>query len=212
MDVFNAIYKRRSIRKFLDKEIELEKLKKIISAANFAPSACNIQGWKFIIIKNKKLKQRLVNAGTIEFIKYAPIGILVLYDNRSENSEYYDYIQSASAAIQNMLLAAHSLGIGSCWICHLPSKQTLRRILKIPQNYDPIAYIPIGYPNVKPKMLKRKYDFNTLVSVDKFIFKDKIPTKVIAKRLIKRTAFRIYRIMPFKKYLLPITKKFEKFK
>ena len=211
MDVFKAISGRRSVRRFTKKNIEPEKLKKIISAANFAPSACNIQGWKFIIINKQKIKEKLVDAGTIEFIKYAPIGILVLYDNRSENSSYNDYVQSASASIQNMLLAAHSMGIGSCWICHLPPKQKLRKILKIHSSYDPIAYIPLGYPKITPKPLKRKYNFNELVSINQFKFKNKTPRKVIAKRFIKKIAFRIYGIIPFKKYLLPITKKFEKF-
>jgi len=211
MELFKAIEERRSARRFLKKEIEPGKIKKIISAAAYAPSACNIQGWKFIIVNKQKIKEKMVNKGTIEFIKFAPIGILVTYDKRSENAEYKDHIQSASAAIQNMLLAAHSLGIGSCWVCHLPPKTTLRKIFRILPYYDPIAYIALGYYKNKPKKMPRRYDINDIISFNRFNFKDNISLKTSSYRLAKRMAFKLYKYLPFKKFFLPITRKFEKF-
>ena len=211
MELFKAIYGRRSIRRFIDKDVKPEDIKKIISAATYAPSACNIQGWKFIIIKDKGIKEKLVGKGTIKFIEYAPVGILVLYDNRSENPEYSDYIQSASAAIQNMILAAYSMGIGSCWVCHLPLKGVLRKLFGIPPDYDPIAYIAMGYYEAEPKVHPRKHSFNQIASFNRFEFKEKKDFKTTIYRFIKRTAFRIYKFVPFKKYLHSITKNFEKF-
>ena len=90
---------------------------KVIEAGMWAPSACNLQNWKFIVIDNQNLKEKLVDWGAAIFIKHAPMAILVLYDNRTANIEYQDHIQSAAAAIQNMLLAAISLELGTCWIC-----------------------------------------------------------------------------------------------
>ncbi|MBW2989710.1 nitroreductase family protein [Candidatus Woesearchaeota archaeon] len=211
MELTEAIYGRRSVRRFIKKDIEPEKLRKIISAGTFAPSACNIQGWKFIVVDNQRLKERLVNKGTIEFIKFAPIGILVLYDNVSGNPDYEDYIQSASAAIQNMILTSHSLGIGSCWICHLPSKKSLRKLFHIPSCYDPIAYVALGYYKKLPNPLPRKHGFNDIVSFNKFNFSKKTNKKTIILRSSKRQLFRLYKLLPFKKLFLPITKKFEKF-
>ncbi len=213
MELFDAIYGRRSIRNFLDKKIESKKIKKIINAATYAPSACNIQGWKFIIVNKSKIKEKLIQTGTISFIKNAPIGILVLYDNRTENSEYKDYLESASAAIQNMLLAAYSLGLGTCWICHLSSKKVLMKIFNIPRHYEPIAYVAVGYPKKKPKSLSRKYNLNEIVSFNSFNFKEKIDAELKTDliRFIRRIIFRLYKYLPFKNFFLPITKKFERF-
>ena len=127
MELKEAISKRRSTRKFSDKEISRDVLEEIITAGNLAPSGCNNQDWRFVIIDSPSLKARIVEEGGAKFIQEATLGILVTYNNCSDNLEYRDYIQSASAAIQNMLLAATSLGVGSCWICQLPLKSTLRR-------------------------------------------------------------------------------------
>ena len=209
MRLQDAIYNRVTIRKFKDKSIPKEQIRKIIDAAIRAPSACNIQGWKYIIISDSKLKIRLISAGTISFIKNAPIGVLMLYENQNENIAYHDNIQSAAASIQNMILTAHSMGIGCCWICHLPRKKELRKILNIPKQYDPIAYIAMGYYLKEPKPMPRKYSVDEVVSYNKFIF-DKISNK--NKLLgLKRIIISLYRFMPFKNSLLPFTKKFEKF-
>jgi len=128
MDIQNTIKNRRSVRKFLAKAIEPEIVNQIIESANWAPSACNIQGWRFIIVNDQKLKEKIVDRGGPRFIKDAPLGILVVYDERTENLEYQDHIQSASAAIQNLILAASDRGLGSCWVCQLPKKKELKEI------------------------------------------------------------------------------------
>lgn len=169
MDIFKAIKERRSIRHFQDKELDKDALNKIIEAANWAPSASNIQGWRFIIIDEPKLKNQLVKLGVARVINDAPLGILILYDNRSINLEYMDHIQSASAAIENMLLVAYALGIGSCWVCRLPFKRRMRKIFKFPWYYDPIAYIALGYPKDEVRQVERKYKFTDLISYNYFV-------------------------------------------
>lgn len=181
MDLKSAIYGRRSVRLFNKKKVEPVKIKKIIEYGTNAPTACNIQGWHFIVIENPEIKKWLVDSGSPLFIEKAQSGILVLYDNRTGNNEYKDYLQSAGATIQNMLLAAHEQGLGACWICRLPSQSTLRKFFKIPKTYDVVAYIAIGYTDKNPLMVKRKHEYKDIVSKD--TFKGKV-TKGSLKRSI----------------------------
>lgn len=163
MDLDEAISKRRSIRHFQDKPIEKEKLKQIILAGISAPSACNMQDWRFVILTDKE-KDKLVKIGGADTIKNAPTVVLVTYLKTGYN--YRDDIQSAAACIENMLLKATSLGIGGCWICHLPLKSRVRRIFSIPNYYEVIACVLLGYPKYEPLPIKRKESYNDL-----FVFK-----------------------------------------
>ncbi len=171
MSIMDVIKKRRSVRKFQDKPIEDEKILKLIDAARWCPTASNMQAYRFIIIKDQSIKEKLVRMGTASFIRDAPLGILITYSNETSNVEYQDYVQSASAAIQNMLLAACEMNIGTCWICHLPPKEKLRELLNIPKNHDPIAYIVLGYYDKLPDSVPRKHEVSEILSYDSFNFK-----------------------------------------
>ena len=114
MELEQALNSRRSVRIFLDKPVEKEKLAVLIMAGNLAPSACNKQAWKFIMVDKDDLKNRLVDEGGSIVIKNAPTGILVLYHNQTLGSDYHDDIQSAAASIENILLKAVELGLGGC--------------------------------------------------------------------------------------------------
>jgi nitroreductase len=188
MELEDAIRNRRSIREYLKKPVEKEKIEKIIKFATWAPSACNNQGWKFVVVEDEKRKKYLAERGVVH-LKDAPVGIFVLYDNRTNNLEYRDYIQSAAAAIQNMHLIAHSLGLGSCWVAHLPSKGRLRKLLDIPWYYDPIALVTIGYYKKHPKAPVRKYNSLTdVLCYNKFNFDEEYTPKssyLLAKFLVK---------------------------
>ena len=168
MELDTVIKKRRSIRIFQDQPVEKKVIKLLIDAAIHAPSACNIQGWKFIVVDDIKIKNKLVDFGGAQTIKKAPLGILVLYDNRSKEIERMDYIQSAAAAIQNLLLKATELGLGSCWICHLPTNKNLRKIFKVPDHFSPIAYILLGYPQQAAKEVARKYSLDQIMNYNQF--------------------------------------------
>lgn len=168
MDIFETIKKRRSVRVFQDKPVEKELIEKLIEAGVHAPSNCNIQGWRFIVINNQTVKDKIVENGGAILIKKAPAGILVVYDNRTKNFEYKDYIQSAAAAMQNIFLAATALGLGCCWLNHLPSQRTFRKILKIPGHFSPIGFLMIGYPKHIPHPVARKYKLEQVISYDTF--------------------------------------------
>jgi nitroreductase len=182
MDVFEAIKNRRSIRTFQDKPVPEELIEKIIEAGQWSPSACNRQAWKFIVIDSLEVKL-----------------------------EYRDHLLSSAMAIQNMQLAAYSLGLGSCCVNNLPIKSRLRKILNIPRHYDPISLLCIGFPKSYPKPLKRKEKLDEIVCRDNFNFKDNFPAFDI-KLNIKRVIRYIYYRLPLslKKVLDPFARKFEK--
>jgi len=203
-------HKRRSVRVFSSKKVESSKLKKIIEAGNLAPSACDFQLWRVIVITDNKIKERIVNEGAASFIKNAPVCMVIAYSNQTDNQEYIDYIQSASAFIENMLLMAVTLGIYGCWICHLPPKDKMREILCIPKEYDPIAAMVLGYPKAIPKPRPRKHTTDEIISYNKFDF------EVESRYMLpfKRIARKIYYKMPGRKYIKPLVdavfeKKFE---
>jgi len=164
MELDDVICKRRSIRKFSNNPVEKNKIREIIEAGVQAPSACNFQAWKFRILTDKE-KEKVVNLGGADFIKDSPTAILVVY--HISNEVYYAHIQSASACIQNMILKATDIGLGSCWVSHLPSKKILKRLLKIPSQYEIIACVVFGYPTNKSKIIKRKQDYDNLFVFEK---------------------------------------------
>jgi len=196
MDFTSLIKTRRSIRLFQDKKIDRSTAKKIIEMATYAPSACNIQGWRFIVIDDQAKKQEIVDSGGSINIKRAPLGVLVLYNNRTKNTEYQDNIQSAAAAIQNMLLTIHNLGLGACWTCHLPSKKQLRKIFNIPNVMSPIAYIIIGYKKNEITAMPRKHSLDEIVGFNEFSSNINVKDMEQSNLLIKKILTKTYRLMP----------------
>lgn len=192
-----AIGHRRSIRKFRDEPVPRELLMKVIEAGTQAPSACNIQGWRFILVESPELRRTLHEAGGSIMIPQAPSGILVVYDNTTKNMPYRDDIQSAAACIQNMLLAADALGLGGCWICNLPSPSFVRRLLGIPWNYSPIAFLMMGYPADAPRRsVQRKLPLDQIVGVDRFPSGGQAKTAGRFTVYFLRFAYWGYRITP----------------
>lgn len=211
----DIIESRRSIRNFKDEQPDKKLLVDILDIARWAPSHCNTQNVFFIIIDDANIKKKIVDMGGSIIINKAPVGVLVLYSNYSDNQEYSDFIQSGAAVIQNMLLYAHAKGLGSCWIAHLPTKSDLRRLLNIPQYYDPIAYIILGYPHKEAREVPRKHEIEHIISYNNFmstILEDKSGCSWSAKRNIRRFYYKLP--TSIKKILNPIidrifVKKFE---
>lgn len=196
MDIFEVIKKRRSLRKFTEEPVAKELLERIIEAATYAPSACNNQAWKFIVITEQKIKEKIVEQGGSILIKNAPTGILILYDNRTKNFEYHDDIQSAAAAIENLLLTATALQLGACWICHLPPKNKLKKILNIPNCYSPIAYVLIGYPLTATKEMRRKYNLDEIMAYNKFPASWPVAKRNPLIFFLKKAMLKMYFLLP----------------
>lgn len=208
MELKSAIYGRRSIRRYSQTPVPNDVLLEIIQAGTWAPSACNIQGWKFIIINEKEKLAGMVENGAASFLKNVNQAILVLYDNRTDNLEYQDYVQSASACIQNMLLMAYSLNVGTCWVNFLPTKKVLRRIFSIPKTYSPIALVTVGYYEQTPIIQKRKQELQEQVFYNKCTLPAERDGR--GKLIVKRILRRLYFWFPFKSLLTPFLDKQEK--
>ncbi len=190
LNLLRVFRSRRSVKEYLPKEVSNEVLSRILEASRWAPSAHNAQPWRFIMIQNSALKQKLAKAmasrwhrdmnkngvpkeqreslikASVERFENAPVIIIACLtmenmdkypDDRRKKIEYVMAVQSVAAAIQNMLLAAYSEGLGSCWFCvPLFCQDVVRKILKIPQHVDPQALITLGYPVNKPTPPPRK--------------------------------------------------------
>ncbi|RLF20947.1 MAG: hypothetical protein DRZ82_00685 [Thermoprotei archaeon] len=141
MDVFEAIFNRRSIRHYLPKPVEEEKLLKILEACRWAPSARNLQPWELIVIKDKSTLRKLAKLAPYgEFIAEAPLAIAVITDPRSKW-----HVVDGSLLTQNLMLAAWALGLGTCWIGTM-DRDKAKEILGIPKDKHLLTIIPVGYP------------------------------------------------------------------
>lgn len=146
MDTLELIRTRRSIRQYLDGDISSKHLEQILEAASWAPSGLNNQPWRFAIVKDKKIKDKIS-----EFTKYgyiikdASVLICIFLDAASSYNRDKD-IMAIGACIQNLLLMAHSLGIGSCWLGEiLNKKDNVRLSLKIEEDNELMAVVAMGY-------------------------------------------------------------------
>ena len=156
MDIDKVLKERRNIRTYNNKIISENIIKELIEAAQWAPSACNRQGIRFIILNEVDIK-RLTYAGTAWFLPDAKQGLLVLYDNRSDNTEYTDYLLSGAAAVQNLILKAWSLGIGVGWVNNMPPQNIVKK-LSTHKNIDVI---------LEKEVDRKKFDkLGTIVSYE----------------------------------------------
>lgn len=154
--VMENILTRTSIRDYTDQPVEDEKIEQMLRAAMAAPTAGNKQPWRFIVIKDKNTLQSISeNFKNIKMAAKAPLAIVVCGDLKAtfpgEGVEYW--VQDASAATENLLLAAHSLGLGAVWCGIYPIQDRvslLKEMLDIPEDIMPLNVIPIGYPAEDP--------------------------------------------------------------
>lgn len=152
MELWEAILTRRSIRKFKSHPIPDELIEKILRAGMQAPSARNKQPWHFVLVKNREMLDKISEVHPYAYmLKEAPLGILICGDSEIETTIEY-IVQDCSAATQNMLLAAHDLGLGAVWLGIFPREQrvkAMRELLEIPEKIIPVSMIAVGYPDEK---------------------------------------------------------------
>ena len=158
MDLIDAVRTRRSIRKYQDKPVPWDNIVTILQSAKYAPFAGNILNSKFVVIKSDSKRQAIAEACFQQYwMEIAPIHIIVVGEPEkaerfygTRGSRLYT-IQGAAAAIQNMLLTAHSLGLGACWVGAFDEEE-IRRITNLPEHVNVQAIITIGYADEKPPM------------------------------------------------------------
>jgi nitroreductase len=152
MKVFEAIKKRRSIRKFdPHKKVSEKQVEKLLEAARWAPSAGNLQSWYFVVVKDQNIKERFVSEAWVqELILEAPVVIVVCSDPDRSTWRYGERgnrytIQDTAIAAQNAWLAATEIGLGTCFIAAFDERK-VAEILNLKKGLFPIAILPIGYP------------------------------------------------------------------
>ena len=153
MDTLDAIFSRRSIRKFDGKAIRRELLMQVLKAAMYAPSARNSQAWHFIVEEDRARLRQLAQIHPYgKMLSKAGAAILVCGDRSIDDSLLY-LVQNCSAATQNALLAAHAVGLGAVWLGIQPREkriQDMKDFFKLPGNIVPVTLIAIGHPLEKP--------------------------------------------------------------
>ena len=149
-DFIDVILKRRSIRKFTEQPVEKKELTLLLQAAMAAPTAMNAQPWEFVVITEKEMMDKF--RSSLMFAKMnAPAAICVLGSSRMQKNKAGEkfWVQDCSAATENIVLAATSLGLGSVWIGIHPValfKRQVSEILNLPEGVTPLNLIFIGYP------------------------------------------------------------------
>lgn len=172
MDFLDLAKNRYSCRSFLNKKVEREKIDKILEAGRIAPTARNSQPQRILVLQDKENLEKLS-----ECTRYgwgAPVVMIICYDKDISWKRKYDNqdegIVDAGIVTTQMMLEVSNLGLGSTWVGHFdPAK--VREVYEIPENFEIVAILPIGYPSEDAKPNERHEERN---SIDKMVFWDKI--------------------------------------
>lgn len=160
MDILTAIHTRRSIRVFTNAPVSEDALKILLDAAMIAPSAGNAQPWRFVVVDDPALLAKVPSIHPYAaMVPKAPLAVLVCGDTTAEKHQGF-WVQDCSAAIQNMLLAAMSLGLGTVWTGIHPVQdrvEAFQQLFKLPASLMPLGLVVIGHPAAEASR-KSRYD------------------------------------------------------
>jgi nitroreductase len=157
MQITDLIQKRCSVRNYSSRPVEKEKLDCVLEAARMAPSACNLQPWRFVVIRSPEGKEKIQACYAREWLRTAPLYILVCADHHrswkrpSDGKDHADI--DVSIATEHICLAATEQGLGTCWVCHFDA-QLCARSFRLPEGIEPVVIIPVGYP-AEPDVFER---------------------------------------------------------
>lgn len=173
MELFKVLEERRSVRKYKEDPVPGEKLVKLLEAARISPSWSNLQCWRFIVVSDPEIKKKLAssmpdsNPAKKAVGEKAPLVLVLCADptesGDQDNKDYY--LLDAGLAMQQLMLAAHEEGLGTCWVAWFDEK-TAREACKVPEQYRIVALSPLGYPEKQPSTRPRK-------SMDDIVFSEK---------------------------------------
>ncbi|MCK9412008.1 MAG: nitroreductase family protein [Prolixibacteraceae bacterium] len=171
MDFKDLAQRRYSARSYQSTPVDRELLLKVIGAALLAPSAVNFQPWKFLVVTDPELLDRLHGCYHREWFKTAPACIVAIGDHDkgwhrpTDDKDFTDI--DVAIAVDHLMLAATEIGLGTCWICHF-NVEKCAEIFDLPGNFEPIAMIPIGYPASIPIPDKKRKTVEQTVLWNKF--------------------------------------------
>lgn len=171
--VIEAIKHRRSIRSYLDVPVEWDKIVTCVEAGMMAPSAGNLQIWRFVVVRNPD-KRKLVAEACLQqyWMQQAPVHI-VIFAKLTREEQFYGIrgtrlysIQDCAMAAMNIMLAAQDLGLGTCFVSAL-EEEAMSRIFKLPDDVRPQGVITLGYTGDKPDAPSR-FRVETLIGIEKY--------------------------------------------
>ena len=177
MDFFETIRKRKSVRSFTSTPVPRDVLIKFLDAARLAPSAGNVQPWHFVIVRDKDKRAKIAKGCRYgKFLAESPVVIVACGDRKA--SPRWHAIDTA-IALEHLVLAATALGLGTCWIGSFNEKE-IREMLKLPQNFEIVALVALGYPRKKLDFLAKllhtvrpKKELEDIVSLELYGVKPK---------------------------------------
>ena len=170
MNVMEAIRKRKSVRKYLNKKVEEDKLFAVLEAGRLAPSASNRQEWRFIIVRDQVSKKKLAEAANNQsFIAEASIVIAACAetDEHVMSCGQACYPIDVAIALDHITLAAVELGLGTCWIGAFDEKK-VKQILEIPSEVRVVALMPLGYPYDSSTASKNRLSLNEISKYEQY--------------------------------------------
>jgi len=175
-----VIRKRRSVRAYLDMPVEDEKIKEIVEAARLAPSTCNLQCWRFVVVKDRTVRDELIEKGfgglivPNKWIRTAPVIIAVCAEpslvvhrlgGRIQGVDYH--LLDVGIATEHLVLRATELGLGTCWIGWF-NERRVKKILKIPKGVKVVALLSLGYPDGEPGEPRERLPLGAILFYDKY--------------------------------------------
>lgn len=157
MELREGIYSRRSVRNFTEEPVSREAVMEILRAGSWAPSGLNNQPWRFVIIREREMRAALALLTKYRrIVEGAPVSIAVFCDRSAMYNDTKDY-QAIGACLQNMLLAAHSLGLGAVWLGEILRRGAeVRELLALPGELDLMAVVAVGHPAERTQRSSRK--------------------------------------------------------
>ncbi len=183
MELFKTIEDRRSVRSYKEDPISEEDLVKILNAARLAPSWKNTQCWRFIVVKSQEVKNALAdilpvdkNARAADAIRHAPVTIVACAEIgksgyglgiQETNKGDYWYMYDTALAMEHIVLAAHSLGMGTVHV-GLFDATKVENLLNVPEGFCVVALTPVGYPNQPPAPPRPRKELGEIVFYEKF--------------------------------------------
>jgi len=178
MDFMDVVAARRSVRGYADREVEEDKLTKMLEAARMSPSWANKQCCRYIVIKDKAKIKQLAGGFVNPWLKQAPVIVAACAnpkDSGSHNGMDY-YLVDVGISMEHLILAATDLGLGTCWIGGFDEGK-VKNVLSVPENVKVVALTPVGYPadeGVRGKLIKafvgsgKRKPLSELVHLDKW--------------------------------------------
>ena len=168
MDVMDAIKTRKSVRTYLARPVEEEKLNAVLEAARLAPSASNRQEWRFVVVREPETRKKLAAvAGGRAFVGEAPVLIVACAetDGHVMRCGQLCYPIDVAIALDHVSLAAVELGLGSCWIGLFDEKK-VKEILHIPDMIRVVELMPLGYPSDPSVIAKKRLPLANIVKYE----------------------------------------------